>query len=261
MATNTSLCAICNLRHLTTSSTHWCPECEEALCVECKEHHIISKASRGHNVIPISEYNSLPPFIASINIFCTYHNEKYTQYCVKHEVPICYKCIKEHGHCDELTIIEDVALGMKSSKVFREMEQSVNDIMVNINRIRSDRESNLKILKVKKTQIFEVVSRFKETITRYLDRLQEDFMTELDKVEAECCDKIESIVSSLNAQYEEMIQCNAEIENIKKYVSDIQSFLGVKKIQKNITQNEQLIQSMVQNKLVEKVSLDFTFDT
>ncbi|CAC5401298.1 unnamed protein product [Mytilus coruscus] len=150
MATNTSMCAICDPRHLTTSSTHWCPECEEALYVDCKEYHMLSKASRGHHIIPISDYNSLPSFIANIDLFCTDHNEKYTQYCVKHECPICSKCIKEHGNCGGLTILEEVALDIKSSEVFREMEQSVNDLMVNISRIRSDRESNLKIIKVKR---------------------------------------------------------------------------------------------------------------
>lgn len=36
MDSKTSLCVICDLRHLTSPSTHWCEDCEEALCTNCK---------------------------------------------------------------------------------------------------------------------------------------------------------------------------------------------------------------------------------
>ncbi|XP_063400226.1 uncharacterized protein LOC134684847 [Mytilus trossulus] len=260
MASNTSLCAICDLRHLTASSTHWCPECEEALCVDCKEHHILSKASRGHHITPISDYNDLPPFIANIELFCTYHNEKYLQYCVKHEVPICYKCIKEHGNCGGLTLLEDLASEVKSSEVFRDMEQSLHDIIVNISRIRENRESNIITIKDKKKQIIEDVLRLKKEINLHLDKMQEDFMKELDKVEAECYEKIESIVSSLKDQDKEIVQCNADIENIKTYASDLQAFLGMRDIQNTITKNKNYIEFMVQSKNVETIVLDCSID-
>ncbi|CAG2244143.1 unnamed protein product [Mytilus edulis] len=261
MSTNTSLCAICDLRHLTASSTHWCPECEESLCNNCKEHHSFSKSSRGHQVIPISDYNNVPSVITNINSFCTYHNEKYTQYCVKHEVPICYKCIKEHGNCGELALLEDLARDIKSSELFQDMEQSLNDIKVNFNQIREDRECNIKTIKDKKKQIIEDVSCFKKQINSHIDQLQENILKELDKVETECCEKIYSIVSSINDQDTEIIQYDVEIENIKKYASDLQAFLGMREIQKNINKNEHCIKSMIQNKNLERVSLDFNVET
>ncbi|CAC5389887.1 unnamed protein product [Mytilus coruscus] len=118
MASNTSLCVICDLRHFTSSSTHWCAECEEALCTNCKDHHNLSKASRGHEIIPISEYNNLPSTIVNIDLYCTYYNEKYVQYCVEHECPTCYKCIKEHGNCSELKVLEGLAGGVKIFRGF-----------------------------------------------------------------------------------------------------------------------------------------------
>ncbi|XP_063399481.1 uncharacterized protein LOC134684130 [Mytilus trossulus] len=261
MSTNTSLCAICDLRHLTAASTHWCPECEESLCNNCKEHHSFSKSSRGHQVIHISEYNNLPSIITNINSFCPYHNEKYTQYCVKHEVPICFKCIKEHGNCSDLALLEDLARDIKSSELFRDMEQSLNDLKVNFNKIRENREYNILTIKDKKKQIVEDVSCFKKQINLHIDKLQEDFLKELDKVETECCEKIYSTVSSINDQYTEIIQYNVEIENINKYASDLQAFLGMREIQKNINTSEHCIQSMVQKKNLERVGLDFDIDT
>ncbi|CAC5389888.1 unnamed protein product [Mytilus coruscus] len=260
MATNASLCALCDLRHLTTLSTHWCPECEEALCINCKEHHSLSKSSRNHHVIPISEYINLPSCIANIDLFCTYHNEKYLQYCVKHECPICYKCIKEHGKCSELILLEELTLEVKSSEVFRDMEQSLKDVMLNINRIREDMKSNSELIQNKKKQIIEEVSRLKSQIIQLLDKLQEGLIEDLHKVENECCVKIASIVSSVNDKDEEIIQCNIEIENIKKYASDIQAFLGMREIQKKIIKNEKGSESMIVNKKIERVDLEYTTD-
>lgn len=259
MATNALLCALCDLQHLTTPSTHWCPECQEALCIKCNEHHSLSKSSRNHQVIPISEYIDLPSCIANIDLFCTYHNEKYIQYCVKHECPICYKCIKEHGKCSELILLEELTYEVKSSDAFMDMEQSSKDITININQIREEMKSNIELIQNKKKQIIEEVSRLKSEIIQRLDKLQEVMIEDLHKVGNECCVKIASIVSSVNDQDEEINQCNAEIENIKQYASDIQAFLGMREIQKKITKNEKCIESMV-NEKIEKVDLEYTID-
>lgn len=132
--------------------------------------------------------------------------------------------------------------------------------MVNISRIRENGESNIKTLRGKKKQIIDDISCVKEQINLHLDKLQEDCMRELDRIEAECFEKIQSIVTYLNDQDKEMIQCNIEIENMKMYASDIQAFLGMREIQKNIIKKEQCILGVVQNKNIEKIGLDFTID-
>ncbi|CAC5399372.1 unnamed protein product [Mytilus coruscus] len=53
MATSTTLCSPCSVRHITKPSTYWCSECEEAICDDCQEHHKVLKATRSHELIPI----------------------------------------------------------------------------------------------------------------------------------------------------------------------------------------------------------------
>lgn len=108
MAANTSVCNICYLRHVTSTPTHWCPKYEDALCSDCSERHSLSKGTRCHTTIPFSQYQALPTFITDIQQFCIDRKEKYQQYCIKHEYPICYKCIKEHGKCIEVVPLEEV---------------------------------------------------------------------------------------------------------------------------------------------------------
>lgn len=47
-------------RNISVLSTVWCFDYKEGLCKECKEHHLLNKASRGHSVIPVNEYQKLP---------------------------------------------------------------------------------------------------------------------------------------------------------------------------------------------------------
>lgn len=132
MAVNTSVCAVCDLKDITVPSFYWCPDCEEALCSDCSRHHNLSKATRGHKIIPISQYQSLPTFVTDIKQFCIYHNEKYQQYVMTHECPICYKCIKEHGKCNDIVLLDDVVRELKSSELFRDLDQSMLDVFENI---------------------------------------------------------------------------------------------------------------------------------
>ncbi|CAC5378004.1 unnamed protein product [Mytilus coruscus] len=132
--------------------------------------------------------------------------------------------------------------------------------MININRIREDMKSNSELIQNKKKQIIEEISRLKSQIIQRLDKLQEGLIEDIHKVENECCVKIASIVSSFKDQYKDIIQCNTEIENIKKYASDIQAFLGMREIQKKITKNEKCIESMVVNKKIQRVDLEYTID-
>ncbi|CAG2200590.1 unnamed protein product [Mytilus edulis] len=60
MASNWSVCGVCDYRHITKPSVVWCSECDEGLCDECKDHHSISKGTRNHDTVSITTYQKLP---------------------------------------------------------------------------------------------------------------------------------------------------------------------------------------------------------
>ncbi|XP_063399493.1 uncharacterized protein LOC134684140 [Mytilus trossulus] len=260
MATNTSVCSICDLRHLTSSSKYWCPECEEALCSECLEHHSLSRATRGHTTIPIAQYHSLPTFVTDIQQFCIYHNEKYQQYCMKHESPICYKCIKEHGKCSEVIPLEDIISEVKSSELFRDLEQRLKDGLGNIKRIRKDREDNFKTFQTQKKKITNEIDYIRMQIIQYLDKLKKDFIKELEQTQHTFHVHNESIISSLKDQEKDMDKYSTEIGIMKKHASDLQTFLGMTTIKSKIIENEKCLQSMIGNKSLEQVSIHMSID-
>ncbi|CAC5382919.1 unnamed protein product [Mytilus coruscus] len=260
MATSTPVCAICDLRHVTSRSIHWCPECEEALCSDCSEHHSLSKGTRGHKTIPISQYQSLPTFVTDIQQFCLYHNEKYQQYCMKHECPTCYKCIKEHGKCNDVIPLEDVISEVKSSELFRDLERSLVDVLENIKRIREEREKNVQSIQTQKKMITTEIDSIKTRVNQHLDKLKDSVIKELEEVYDDFYGHIQSIISSLKIQEHEIKHCSMEFESITKYASDLQTFLGMREIQSKITDHESRLKSMIANKSLENADIQLTID-
>ncbi|CAG2246604.1 unnamed protein product [Mytilus edulis] len=59
MASNWSLCGVCENLQITKSSVVWCSECGEGLCGDCKEHHSISKGTTSHETVAIDEYKNV----------------------------------------------------------------------------------------------------------------------------------------------------------------------------------------------------------
>ena len=144
MTSSPYTCGIYDVRHISTPSDVWCPECDQALCVDCTGHHSLSNASRNHSTIPISEYQKLPSFVLEIREFCNEHSERFILYCKEHGCICCRICMVEnHSECKNETIIENIVKNVKTSRYFKETEQLIGEMMENIHKIRQKQREQL----------------------------------------------------------------------------------------------------------------------
>ena len=184
MSSSPSTCGICDIRHISKPSEMWCPDCEEGLCTECVEHHSLAKPSRNHTTIPISEYRTLPSYVLEINELCNEHHEKFILYCKEHECPCCRICILEnHKDCKEVTVLENIVKNVKTSNMFNEMEQLINESIETIGKIRQNRETNASAVKEQKILVESEIRELRRKIDKHLDKLQEKLMMELTEAE------------------------------------------------------------------------------
>ncbi|CAC5394050.1 unnamed protein product [Mytilus coruscus] len=229
MASNTSICGICFLRQITKPSKHWCLECEEALCDECKEHHKLLKVTRSHEPIPISNYRSLPSFITDIQQSCIYHNEQYQQYCAEHALPICFKCINDHRKCN-VTTIENVTISVKTSGQFLDLESRLDDLVQNIDKVKKNRKANFTDIEEMKTRHVKEMKQIRYEINKHLDNLEKQMIKDLEEKECQCKERIEKVLSSVKEKETMINQCQANFLSIKQHASDLQTFLGMRKL-------------------------------
>ncbi|CAG2241891.1 unnamed protein product [Mytilus edulis] len=230
MATASMSCGVCELRHITKPSIVWCSECDEGLCTECQEHHSLSKGTRNHKVITITEYTKLPADVLMISQNCSKHVKKYQFYCQKHECPCCSKCIVEkHNECRDIVKLDDVIHNVKISNAICEIEETLVEVAENLQKIRQHQQDNLTTLKESRKEIEKEIKMTRIKINNHLDKLQEDLMKQLYAVEEKENSKICQLLSSLEKKEKEIADCQRNIINIKQHATDLQVFLSLKK--------------------------------
>ncbi|XP_052089890.1 RING finger protein 207-like [Mytilus californianus] len=254
MASNCGLCGVCDNRQITKPSEVWCSECDEGLCTDCQEHHSVSKVTKHHATVSMVEYKKLPMEILQV---CKKHNEKYEFFCRKHDCPCCKKCLKSHKDYKCLTGINEAIKNVKASNAFYEIEQSLLELVENIKQISTNRDDNLSSLETKKKEIKVDIKQTRTKINHHLDKLQEDLMKELMAMEQKESNKIRQLLTTLRQKEQEIAKYQANFAYIKHYASELQTFLSMKHIQKDMAVEETFIQSLTKSDTLNQVNISY----
>ncbi|XP_076076636.1 uncharacterized protein LOC143047465 [Mytilus galloprovincialis] len=255
MATNWNVCGVCENLQITKPSVVWCSECDEGLCEECKKHHAVSKATKSHETVSIAEYKNLPTEVLQISQTCKLHNEKYELFCTKHDCPCCKKCVKSHNDCKGLTDINELIKNVKTSNALNEIEQTLQEVVENIKRLSTNRNENLKSIENKKREIEAEIKQTRIQVNHHLDKLQDDLIKELLRVEQHEKSKIENLLTTLKKKEIEMTQVQENFATIKQHASELQTFLTMKDIEKYIVGDEKYIQSITTSDSTHQVNI------
>jgi len=261
MSRSPSFCGMCHNRHISKPSKVWCREYEEGLCTECIEYHSSGKLSRSHTTIPIAEYRKLPLYVLEIKEHCNEHHEKFNLYCREHECPCCRICnLENHSDCKNVAILEKIIKNVKTSTMFNEVEHLIKEIIEHICKIRQNRETNSSGVKEQKRIIEIEIQELRTKINSHLDKLQEDLMKELDEAEKHVTEETRQVLEYLDEKQKELTEYQTNIVNIKKYASDLQTFVAVKQIEKEVETQDTCLQSLVNSDSLNQTKLSYKID-
>ena len=262
MSGSSSFCGMCENRHISKPSEVWCRECEEGLCTECIEYHSSWKLSRDHTTIPIAEYQQLPSYVLEIKEHCNEHHEKFNLYCKEHECPCCGICnMENHKDCKEVTVLGNITKNVKTSTMFNETEHFIKELFEDIGKIRQNRETNSSSVKEQKRIIQDEIQELRTKVNNHLDKLQENLMKELIELEKQVTEETRELLASLGEKQKELIEYQTNIVNIKKYASDLQTFIAVKQIEKDVETHDTCLQSLVNSESLNQTKLTYKIDT
>ena len=261
MSSSPSFCGICDILHISKPSEVWCPECDEGLCTECLDHHSLAKPCRTHTTVPISEYRKLPSYVLEIKEHCSEHHEKFTLYCKQHERPCCGICMVEtHRDCLEVAILENIVKDVKTSDIFNEIEQLINEMIEIIGKIRQNREINSSGVRKQKIIVENEIRELRTKINNHLDKLQEGLMKKLTETEKQITDEARDIMVSLDEKQKELTEYQTNIVNIKRYASDLQTYMAVKQIEKEVETHDTCLQVLVNSDSLSQVRLSYRLE-
>jgi hypothetical protein len=98
--------------------------------------------------------------------------------------------VETHKNCLEVAILENIVKEMKTSDIFNEIEQLINEMIEIIGKIRQNREINSSGVREQNIIVENEIREMRTKINNHLDKLQEDLMKkrlyEFGKVSLSC---------------------------------------------------------------------------
>ncbi|CAC5408338.1 unnamed protein product [Mytilus coruscus] len=197
MATNESALFydVCQNRDLNKSVKEYCPQCEDAICQECRDHDKISKLSKSHQTFSFDKYRKLSSCIMQIKHNCEEHDCFLEFYCKSHGALCCKLClISGHKECQETIFIEEFfpPSSRHQSASLDTIVKVLKDLERNISSVIKYRNRNLTDLREQKRIIGKQFKEKRFEINTHLDNLDRLFLEKASAVEREICRKIEN---------------------------------------------------------------------
>jgi uncharacterized alpha-E superfamily protein len=136
--------------------------------------------------------------------------------------------VKTRMDCSDVTILENIVKDVNPSDIFNEIEQLIIEMTEIIGKIRQNRETNSSSSRELKIIIENEIREVRTKINNHLDKLLEDLMKELTELEKQITEETRDLMLSLDGKPKELTEYQTNIINIKKYASDMQTYLAVK---------------------------------
>ncbi|VDI83911.1 Hypothetical predicted protein [Mytilus galloprovincialis] len=260
MAASQELCDICEQRHVTKSSTFWCPECEQAFCDDCNAYHGFSKLSKHHVTVSIQDHLALSSSISQTSNTCMDHNEQYQMVCQAHDELLCLKCIEKHDGCKGIIPISKVIENVKMSSLFQETQKRLNDINRNIEMLQNELKKQQGGIKQQEETILSQISETRNKINNHLDKLEEKIRNEVSDITAKLKNDMNQAQQILEGKNGDTNNAEQQLKDIERYASDLQTYLGLRKISSKAATTELYLQSIIRDHSLDEITLLFKVD-
>lgn len=243
-----AVCSICVQMNQNKSAVSWCPECTEGLCTNCTQQHKLMNATRDHDTIPYLDYEKLPPFIKSVRLVCRNHGEKYQYFCRAHDQPVCKSCLVEsHSKCQDIPVLSDIIENVKTSSVFYEIKSELNNAHEAVQGALENRSLNLNsIQNLRQSLKEEITCKTNEFIAK-IKRLEQNMLSEIDKVVREIANPMTDIVMTLESNERKLREVHEQLEHIQQFASNYQIYVGIKEIEKMVTDSLEYLDESIEN--------------
>jgi hypothetical protein len=130
-----------------------------------------------------------------------------------------------------------------------------------INKIRQNRDINSSAVKDQKKIIENEIQELRTKINTHIDKLPEDLIKELTEAEKHVCDETRKLLASLDEKQKEQTEYQINAVNIKKYASDLQTFLALKQMEKDVETQDTCLQSLINSEHLNQTKLSYKIDT
>ncbi|VDI67908.1 Hypothetical predicted protein, partial [Mytilus galloprovincialis] len=153
--------------------------------------------------------------------------------------------------------IEEMTKTFQSSGLLESLQNSLEGMKNIIDNIVQDRQKNLTKIKEQRQNIYDVLKRLRKRINSHLDKLEKETIKQLCNAECDMNIKIDGVLKELHEKSERIAVLQTNISYLQNHASDLQSFIGSKKLEEKIECEETYIQSLTEDDRLKQFSLKY----
>ena len=212
-------CEICN----RASGVHFCVQCEQIFCEDCKTSHLRSKVSRSHTFL------RGPNIQQKAKVECTDHKEDFIFFCEECDVLICRVCTTKIHKKHDITDIKDSVKELES-KIPKYLNSKADNYRSNTKKIdegvhgyKAEVEATVKTIIEQGKAVKELVDRKVDSLIKALRERESIELQSLSQANTECKDVLEE-GRKHQELYQDLLLMGdkaAALQKLRKLKSDI----------------------------------------
>ncbi|KAK3585818.1 hypothetical protein CHS0354_038337 [Potamilus streckersoni] len=243
---DTVLCQPCQEGGKTQTSVAFCVDCAEYLCRSCRQNHKLFKISKHHvitdeSVTANQNYESDSEYPA----VCHIHKKPLVYYCNDHKVVCCVQCIPDgHRKCIKLDDIEDLAKSVSENGSLKEVQDKLEVLSADFQKIQGKREDNLKIVDEQKKDIRKLIETWRKNLVKKVKELEKSALERLDEVHEEVTTELENRLKECKSVIAAVEVSSFMLEEASNMKNMRQLFIGFAKVSKQADNYSTTLQSL-----------------
>ncbi|CAG2197167.1 unnamed protein product [Mytilus edulis] len=163
-----------------------------------------------------------------------------------------------HSECRHLTPMHKVVEHFKTSNALSDFEQTLSDLVNNLNTLIKNRFNNISLLADERNKCLKDIADTKLNVIAHLDQLEMKLKTEIDVLHGEHLQSIEELINEFKLLKTNVAKMQDEAGVIKEYASDFQLLIRFTEFENNVKVLEKDVQSLIKTDSAKQISISFS---
>ena len=248
-------CGPCLLGRRTREAIHYCIDCPDYLCDDCKDYHGNLVVTRNHTIVTGSRIPTSVSGAPSLGITCSCNKgQPVAFYCNDHQDIICGACKTINHHKCKTSSIQEKSASYKSSKLITILAE-IKSLEVKYERLKQDSTGSKKEVYKLKEDCQKEIKRYRKELDTIFDNLESNILTELDQWEQDRDRRVDQNVSTIDAALNVLrVDCK-RLEDAKRDGKKEAMFVADTQVSKSIQGYARKLEEL--EKDIEKPNLEF----
>ena len=242
-----NLCDPCNYEGSKVEAVKFCSDCKEWLCHKCTDSHKKFKASRNHKILSVAQVpRQTVGASKSCIVLCeNCQNVEVTDYCERHNTVICQACRSvKHRKCN-LKSVSEKGQSYDRNK-FDFIVRRAKETEEKIDKFQRERKADFQKLSSLRETCAKEIRTFREEVVKWLNKLEQTAMQELNDVAADEQEKLERDIST-STTTKQMLETDSKlIKDVMETSVTGEMFAADVKVTNRLKEYEQVLQDLYQ---------------